>query len=44
MGGGMSQVVMGITEDTCWNELWLLYVSDESLGSTTETSIIVYVN
>ena len=24
--------VMGITEGTCWDERWVLYVRDESLG------------
>ena len=27
---------MGIKEGTCWDEHWVLYVSDELLGSTPE--------
>ena len=37
-------MVMGIKEGTCWDEYWVLYVSAESLGSTPETSTILYVN
>ena len=35
--------VMGIKEGTC-DEHWGLYVSDESLNSTPETNIALYVN
>ena len=35
--------VMGIKECTCV-EHWVLYVSDESLNSTPETNIALYVN
>ena len=31
-------------EGTCWDEHCVLYVSDESLGSTPETNITMYVN
>ena len=34
---------MDIKEGTCWDEQWVLYVSDESLNSTPETSIALYV-
>ena len=34
---------MGIKEGTC-DEHQVLYVSDESLNSTTETNITLYVN
>ena len=34
---------MGIMEGT-YVEQWVLYVSDESLNFTPETSIILYVN
>ena len=34
---------MGIKEDTC-DEHWVLYVSEESLNSTPETNIALYVN
>ena len=35
---------MSIKEGTCYDEHWVLYVSDESLDSTPETSIAPYVN
>jgi len=35
---------MGMKECTCCDEYWVLYVSDESLDSTPETSIALYVN
>ena len=35
--------VTGIKKGTC-DELWMLYVSDESLNSTPETNIILYFN
>ena len=33
-----------VLEGTCWDEPWVLYVSDESLNSTPETNITRYVN
>ena len=42
--GGWAKWVRGIKEGTCWDEHWVLYVNDESLGSTLETSTTVYVN
>ena len=41
---GWARWVMGVKEGTCWVERWVLYVSDESLGSTPETNTILYVN
>ena len=41
--GGWARQVMGIKKGTC-DEHWVLYVSDESLNSTTETNIVLYVN
>ena len=35
---------MGIIEGTCHDEYLVLYVSDESLNSTLETNITLYVN
>ena len=35
--------MMGIKEGTCCDENWVLYVSDESLNSTSETNTILYV-
>ena len=36
---------MGIKKGTCWDEHWvLLYVSDESMGSTYEAKTTLYVN
>ena len=29
-------VGVGIEEGACWDELWVLYVGDESLASTPE--------
>ena len=34
----------GIKEDTCQDEHWVFYVSDESLNSTPETNTTLYVN
>ena len=39
--GGWTKWVMGIKQDTCWDENWVLYVSDESLNFTPETNIIL---
>ena len=36
--GGWAKWAMGINEGTC-DEHWVLYVSDESLNSTSETNI-----
>ena len=36
--------VMSIKEGTCWDENWVLYVSNESLNSTPEASITPHVN
>ena len=36
--------VMSIKEGTRSDEQWILYVSDESLNSTPETKITLYVN
>ena len=33
---------MGIKKGTCWDEHWVLYVSDESLNSTPE-SLLHYI-
>ena len=35
---------MGIKEGTCWEEHWVLYVSDESLNSAPEINTTLYVN
>ena len=34
--GGWAKRVMGIKEDTCWDEHWVLHVSDEALNSIPE--------
>ena len=34
--------VMGIEEGTCWDEHWVLYVSDESWESTPKVKITLY--
>ena len=41
--GGWVKWVMGI-EGTCWDEHWVLYVSDELLGSTPEANTTLHVN
>ena len=41
---GWGEWVMGIKESTCWDEHWVLYVSDESLDSTPEAKTTLYVN
>ena len=43
VGGWWARWVIGIKEGTC-HEHWLLYVNDESLNSTPETDIVLYVN
>ena len=35
---------MVFKEGTCYDDHWALYVSDESLNSTPETKIILYVS
>ena len=42
LGGGWAKSVMGIKEDTCWDEHWVLYASDGSLNSR-ETNATLYV-
>ena len=37
-------MVMGTKEGTCWDDLWVLYVSDESLGSSPEMDTTLYIN
>ena len=44
LDGGWARWVMGTKEGTCQDEHWVLYVSDESLGSTPETNTTLYVN
>ena len=44
VGGGWARWVMGIKEGTYYDEHWVLYVSDESLSSTPETTATLYVN
>ena len=43
VGLGMGKCVMGIKEGTCYDEPWVLYVSNESLNSTPETNITLCV-
>ena len=43
VGGGWARWGMGHKEGTC-DEHWVLYVNDESLNSTPETNIALYVN
>ena len=41
---GWVKWVMGIKEDTFRDEHWVSYIRDESLGSTPEAIITLYVN
>ena len=41
---GWAKWVMGINKGTCWDEHWMLYVSDESCNSVPETSTTLYAN
>ena len=41
-GGEWAKWVMGIKRGSCWDEHWVLHVSDESLSSTEDTTL--YVN
>ena len=43
VGGEWAKWVMSIKKGTC-DERWVLYVSDESLNSTPETNITLYVS
>ena len=44
-GWGRGDWVAGIKKGTwCNNEHWVLYATDESLNTTSETNITVYVN
>ena len=36
--------MIDIKENACWDEYWVSYVSDESLGSTPEAKTTMYVN
>ena len=44
MGEGWTKWVMGIKGGICWDEHWVYYGSDESLGSTPETNTMLFVN
>ena len=44
MGQRWARCGMSITESTCWDEHWVLYVRDESPNSTRESENALYVN
>ena len=44
MGRGWAKWVMGTKEGSCYDEHWVLYVSDESLNFTHEINIARCVN
>ena len=44
VGGRRAKWVLGIKVCTCCVEHWVSYVSDESLHSTPETNITLYVS
>ena len=39
---GQGRWMMGTEEGTCWDEHWVLYVSDESQESTPEAKSTLY--
>ena len=41
---GWAKWVMGIKEGACWDEHWVLHVSDASPNSVPENIITLYVN
>lgn len=43
-GRGWVKWVVGMKEGACCDEHWVMYVSVESLSSTPETNIALYVN
>ena len=43
-GGSWARWVMSIKKETCCDDHWVLYVSDESLNPRPETNIALYVN
>ena len=42
VGGKRGKWVMAIDEGTCWDEHWVLYVSDESQEFTHKTKSTLY--
>jgi len=42
--GGWDRWVKGIKEGTFCDDHWVLYLSDESLNSTPEANIALYIN
>ena len=40
--GERGKWMVGIEESTCWDEHWVLYVSDESRESTPKTKSTLY--
>ena len=42
--GGRTKGVRGIREETCWDEHWVLYISDESQNSIPEIIVALYNN
>ena len=44
VGGGWARWVTGTKDSTCWDEPWVMYVSDEALTSPPETDMDLYVN
>ena len=41
--GERGKWVMGIEDGICWDEQWVLYVSDESQESIREVKSILYI-
>ena len=42
--GGWAKWMRGIKEGNCWDEHWVLDVSDESLNSIPEIIVTLYIN
>ena len=42
--GGWGKWVMGSEDGTCWDEYWVLYVSDISWEPTPEAKTTLYVS
>ena len=43
VGGRWARWLLGIKEGTC-DDHWMLYVRDESLNSTSQTNIALYIS
>ena len=44
VAGGMGEIGDGVKDCTCWDEHKVMYGTAESLYSTPETNITLYIN